>query len=137
MIPKQYFPGRMLKWDVSVPLNKIVEFLDRARSIGRAQQEDAIVYAAGHVGDGNIHFSIFPQGEDGAKLEALCATLYAEIDALIWELGGSIVAEHGVGSVFVERVRDQKSAIEYAMLKKIKHAFDPHGIMNPGKLLAD
>lgn len=60
------------------------------------------------VGDGNMHFSIFPQGEDVAKLEALCATLYSKIDALILELGGFIVAEHRVGSVFVDRVREKK-----------------------------
>lgn len=136
MIPKQYFPDRpMCKWDVSVPIDRITTFLQRAEAIATAHQPEAISYAIGHVGDGNIHYSIFPLPKAGTDIDALSQTYIREIDALIWDLGGSITAEHGVGALFVDRMRGQKSDIEYAMMQDLKALFDPKGIMNPGKLL--
>ncbi|MEM7302274.1 MAG: FAD-binding oxidoreductase [Pseudomonadota bacterium] len=137
MIPKQYFPEPMLKWDVSVPITRIVDFLDQAAKIVQTHQSNAIPYAVGHVGDGNIHYSVFPVAADTDNLDGLCDRIYSDIDDLIWSLGGSIVAEHGVGSVFVERMRRQKSDVEYELLQNLKRSFDPKGIMNPGKLIAD
>ncbi len=134
MIPVQYFKGRLVKWDVSVPITRMVEFLEKAEEIAAQHQPEAISYAVGHVGDGNIHYSIFPAGEEGPEMEKLAKTYTDEIDALIWSLGGSIVAEHGVGSVFVQRMRQQKPQVEYEMMQQIRSLFDPQGIMNPGKL---
>lgn len=68
-------------------------------------------------------------------MDRLVQTYITEIDRLIWSLGGSIVAEHGVGKAFVDRMPGQKSAVEYEMMQNIKALFDPQGIMNPGKLL--
>ena len=136
MIPRQYFPDRpMCKWDVSVPIDLITTFLERAERIAAAHQPEAISYAVGHVGDGNIHYSIFPLTQAGTDIDALSKTYIREIDQLIWELGGSITAEHGVGALFVDRMRGQKSEVEYAMMQDLKALFDPKGIMNPGKLL--
>lgn len=132
MIPLQYFERKMLKWDVSVPTNHIVDFLLQAEALIKAIDQNAICYAVGHVGDGNIHYSAFPS--DDADADAI-STIYQTIDDLIWSMGGSIVAEHGVGAMFVDRVRKQKSATEYAMMQMIKNSFDPGYIMNPGKLL--
>ncbi len=132
MIPHQYFQRPMLKWDVSVPLHRMVEFLERAEAEVRAIDAEAICYAVGHVGDGNIHYSVFPTE---ARTDEVSPPIYARVDGLIWSLGGSIVAEHGVGSVFVDRMRRQKSDVEYRMMQILKHSFDPQGIMNPGKLL--
>ncbi len=132
MIPHQYFERTMLKWDVSVPINRIVEFLSQAREAILAIEPDTICYAVGHVGDGNIHYSAFPPNSAATHSHQ---QVYDVIDRLIWSMGGSIVAEHGVGWVFVDRMRNQKSDIEYAMMKTIKNSFDPQGIMNPGKLL--
>ncbi len=137
MIPMQYFKGRQVKWDVSVPITRMVEFLQKAEAVAARHQPEAISYAVGHVGDGNIHYSIFPVGDDGPEMDRLAQTYTKEIDALIWSLGGSIVAEHGVGSVFVERMRRQKPAVEYEMMQKLRGLFDPQGIMNPGKLTDD
>ena len=136
MIPKQYFERRLLKWDVSVPINKIVPFLDASEQIAKKLQKTAISYAVGHVGDGNIHYSIFPEGEEGPELDALSEKYYREIDALVWSHGGSIVAEHGVGALFIDRVRSQKSGIEMELMQLLRKSFDPQGIMNPGKLIA-
>ena len=132
MIPHQYFDRKMLKWDVSVPTDKIVDFLSSAEGEVLAIDPNAICYAVGHVGDGNIHYSVFPADEDA---EDVSEPIYDKIDALIWSLGGSIVAEHGVGSIFVDRMRKQKSEVEYRMMQAVKASLDPSGIMNPGKLL--
>ena len=134
MIPHQYFPEQaMLKWDVSVPTDRIVEFLTQAEARIKSIAPDAICYAVGHVGDGNVHYSSFLPRDAG--LEAHSAEIYDRIDALIWSLGGSIVAEHGVGALFRDRVQRQKSHLEYEMMQRLKRSFDPHGLMNPGKLL--
>ncbi|KGJ03078.1 FAD/FMN-containing dehydrogenase [Paracoccus halophilus] len=132
MIPYQYFAMPSLKWDVSVPRGRIVEFLDRAGQIVHALRPDAICYAAGHVGDGNIHYTVFvPADSPPAMNDRICT----EVDGLIWQMQGSIVAEHGVGAMFAERMRRQKSDVEYAMMRQIKQSLDPDGLMNPGKLL--
>ena len=89
----------------------------------------------GHVGDGNIHYCIFVDRAADVDLDRLEQTYLDEIDALIWSFGGSIVAEHGVGTAYAKRMRKQKSPVEYAMMQNVKTLFDPNGIMNPGKLL--
>lgn len=132
MIPHQYFKRPMLKWDVSVPLHQIVDFLTRAEAVVKEIDPEAICYAVGHVGDGNIHYSVFPEE---SVADSVSQPIYDEIDALIWRLGGSIVAEHGVGAVFRDRMRRQKSDMEYRMMQVVKQSFDPKGIMNQGKLL--
>ena len=133
MIPIQYFDGAMLKWDVSVPIDRIAAFLDAALPAVRDLAPDAVPYAAGHVGDGNIHFAAFLP--DDARLPDRRRALYDRIDALIWELGGSIVAEHGVGALFRDRLRGQKDTIEIDLMHRVKAALDPLSLMNPGKLL--
>ena len=136
MIPFQYFPNHLqCKWDVSVPLTNITAFLEQAEQIAHRHHPEAISYAVGHVGDGNIHYCIFIERAPGIDLTELEQTYLAEIDALIWSYGGSIVAEHGVGAAYAKRMRQQKSEVEYAMMQNIKALFDPQGIMNPGKLL--
>lgn len=133
MIPHQYFDIPMLKWDVSMPLDRIITFLAQAKEILAQIAPDAIPYAVGHVGDGNIHYSAFvPTETSGTKKD----DIYQAIDSLIWKMNGSIVAEHGVGAIFVDRMRRQKSDVEYRMMQSIKMAIDPQGMMNPGKLLA-
>ena len=137
MIPMQYFKDHLqCKWDVSVPLSNITEFLSKAEVIATKHDANAISYAVGHVGDGNIHYCIFLKGEAGPELDRLEQIYLDEIDDLIWSYEGSIVAEHGVGTAYAKRMRKQKSDVEYAMMQNIKTQFDPKGIMNPGKLLA-
>ena len=136
MIPFQYFPNHLqCKWDVSVPLSNITAFLEQAEQIAHRHHPEAISYAVGHVGDGNIHYCIFIERAPDFDLTQLEQTYLTEIDALIWSYGGSIVAEHGVGAAYAKRMRQQKSEVEYAMMQNIKALFDPQGIMNPGKLL--
>ncbi|MDF2371899.1 MAG: FAD-binding oxidoreductase [Rhizobiaceae bacterium] len=134
MIPHQYFKDyTMLKWDVSVPVDRIADFLLSAQAKVHGLCSDAICYAVSHVGDGNIHYTAYldPEiGKTGVKDE-----IYDVIDELIWSFGGSVVAEHGVGALFRNQVKRQKSDVEYDLLTRVKETFDPQGLMNPGKML--
>ncbi|MEC7764981.1 MAG: FAD-binding oxidoreductase [Pseudomonadota bacterium] len=135
MIPRQYFPGPAAGWDVSVPITSITRFLDEAKTLAHMLDPDAICYAVGHVGDGNIHYSVFPSEAAGGDVDALIEALTAQVDGLIWSLGGSIVAEHGVGSKYAARLSGQKSELELELMASVRQLFDPKGILNPGKLL--
>ncbi|MAS03863.1 MAG: hydroxyacid dehydrogenase [Ahrensia sp.] len=134
MIPHQYFGAyKMMKWDVSIPVDEIMAFLAEAEATIASISERAFSYAVGHVGDGNIHLSAYLERTDDA--DSISARIYEQIDSLIWEFGGSIVAEHGVGSLYRDRVQRQKSQLEYEMLQRLKQCFDPEGLFNPGKLV--
>ncbi|MDT0682034.1 FAD-binding oxidoreductase [Roseicyclus sp. F158] len=135
LIPIQYFDCPFAKWDVSVPVSRIMEYLHRARDIASDVDPELVCYAVGHVGDGNIHYNIFLQGRSEAEAERIIPELIRRIDDLIAEMGGSITAEHGVGTAYIERVRRLKSGVEYELMLKLRELFDPNGILNPGKLL--
>ncbi len=126
----------MLKWDASVPIDRIVPFLAEAQERAHAIRADLRVIAFGHVGDGNLHMSIFPEGgtPGDEAFDALCKRVVAEIDQLIWSYGGSICAEHGVGVENFDRLPGQKPAIELEMMARVRDLFDPRGIFNPGKI---
>ena len=134
MIPHQYFGAyKMVKWDVSVPVDQIMAFLASAETAIAEVDPMAFTYAVGHVGDGNIHLSAYIEKTEAA--ERVAPLIYDRIDALVWHYGGSIVAEHGVGSLYRDRVRNQKEPLEYEMQQRLKACFDPTGLFNPGKLV--
>jgi FAD/FMN-containing dehydrogenase len=133
--PLKLMTGKMLKWDASVPIDRIVPFLAECEQRARAIHEPSKVIAFGHVGDGNLHMSIWPEGKPGdAVFDKLCKDIVSAIDDLIWSYGGSICAEHGVGVENFERVRGQKTPLEFGMMASIRALFDPKGIMNPDKM---
>lgn len=131
------FPGRRIKWDVSVPIDRIVEFVERAKALVRDKRPQGWFYAFGHVGDGNLHTMIYPGDDDSPNYEKDQFDLVRMIDELVWSLGGSICAEHGVGIENRNRLHGQKSPLELTMMRDIKTLFDPEGLMNPGKLIPD
>ena len=134
MIPHQYFGSyKMMKWDVSVPVDQIISFLEAAEIAIHDIDATAFAYAVGHVGDGNIHLSAYTTKTNTAEQTA--TRIYDRIDALVWDFCGSIVAEHGVGSLYRDRVQSQKGTLEYEMLQRLKACFDPDGLLNPGKLV--
>ena len=134
--PLKIINGKMLKWDVSVPIDKIVPFLSHAQRSAHAIRDDLRVIAFGHVGDGNLHMSIFPEGGSpgDTAFDALCKRVVSEIDELIWSYGGSICAEHGVGVENFDRLPGQKPTIEFEMMARIRDIFDPQGLFNPDKI---
>ena len=132
---EKLFEGKLIKWDVSVPLNRIYEFVTCAQKLVAEVRPQGRFYAFGHIGDGNVHTLVFPGNDGDPDFEAVCADLYARMDELVWSFGGSICAEHGVGLENVDRLVGQKSPVEMDMMRKIKTIIDPDGRMNPGKLI--
>jgi FAD/FMN-containing dehydrogenase len=128
--------GAGIKHDVALPLSALPAFLTEAKAAVEAALPGVVVYAFGHLGDGNIHFNLI-QPPDMAAADFLART--GELNRLVHDitarLGGTISAEHGLGQLRREEIRRYKPAIEIEMMRRIKSALDPQGIMNPGKLL--
>ena len=128
--------GGSIKHDVSVPLGRLPEFLTRALAIATALIPGCRPCPFGHLGDGNIHFNISqPIGMEKADFLDQWEAMNAAIHALVTELGGSISAEHGIGRLKRTLLPGVKGPVAIDLMRRIKAAFDPRGIMNPGKLL--
>ena len=90
------------------------------------------------MGDGNLHFNIWPGPDcDMDEFAARGPELERAIDELTWSHGGTISAEHGVGQSMRRRLADQKSPVELDLMQTVKDALDPNGIMNPGKVIPE
>lgn len=138
LIPTVVFPlyAHGLKMDTAVPIDRIAEYHDGVRRLAEEIAPDAIFYAFGHVGDGNLHLSVTPtHADDVPEFARRLPELVERIDALTFELGGTISAEHGIGQELIGRVAAQKSDIELELMWRIKDALDPTGAFNPGKVL--
>ena len=121
----------LLLEDVGVPRPYLAEMVAKINLV--AEKYQVICATFGHAGDGNLHPTIaFDEADPDAKKQALAA--FDEIFSLAISFGGSISGEHGVGAAKLPWLKDQIGAEQVALLKRIKFAFDPHGILNPGKL---
>ncbi|MFN9772014.1 MAG: FAD-binding oxidoreductase, partial [Burkholderiales bacterium] len=90
----------------------------------------------GHLGDGNLHYNVSPpEGVDGDAFLAQQDAINAVVHDAVAATAGSISAEHGIGVLRRDELARYKSPVELAMMRRIKQAFDPLGIMNPGKLV--
>jgi FAD/FMN-containing dehydrogenase len=124
--------GVTWKHDVAVPVAAVPAFIARATAAGLAVAPGGRVVAFGHVGDGNIHFDVLqPAGGDGAAHAALRDEGSRRIHDIAVALGGSISAEHGLGSMKSAEALRYKAAAEVAAMRAVRHALDPAGIMNP------
>jgi D-lactate dehydrogenase (cytochrome) len=128
--------GASLKHDISVPVAAIAEFIERAGNWVREHVPDGRLVAYGHAGDGNLHFNInqAPDADRSAFL-ARGDTVKRAIHDLVRDFDGSISAEHGIGRLKVAELERYAPAVELDLMRAVKHAFDPNGIMNPGKVL--
>ncbi|HNO64178.1 MAG TPA: FAD-binding oxidoreductase [Thauera aminoaromatica] len=132
----QRIEGVSIKHDVSVPVSRIPEFLERAGAALAARWPDIRVVAFGHIGDGNLHYNLSKAVADAnATFIARTAEVNGIVHDLVCELGGSISAEHGLGQLKREEVLRYKPALEMELMRRVKQAFDPAGLMNPGKVL--
>lgn len=128
--------GGSIKHDVSVPVSRIPAFLAEADAAVHALMPDARICAFGHLGDGNIHYNISqPVGADKAAFIARWREVNAVVHAVVHKHTGSISAEHGVGQLKRDELAASRPAIETELMRRIKQAFDPAGIMNPGKVI--
>ncbi len=128
--------GASIKHDVAVPVSRIPEFLQNAEAIVERICPGARPVPFGHFGDGNVHYNVSqPAGMDRAAFLALWEPMQEKIHDLVAELGGSIAAEHGVGQMKRDALARLKSPVEIELMRIIKRALDPNGILNPGKLV--
>jgi FAD/FMN-containing dehydrogenase len=133
--------GGSIKHDVSVPVSKIPSLMEEAARAVTAAMPGARICAFGHLGDGNIHYNISqPLSADMAGDKPAFLARWREINgivhAIVLAAGGSISAEHGIGQLKRDELAQIRSPIEMALMYRIKQAFDPAGIMNPGKVVA-
>lgn len=128
--------GLSIKHDISVPLSRIPEFLQRCDAALLQAFPGLRIVAFGHVGDGNLHYN--PSMPDESANERFMANT-PEVNRIVYDLvvalGGSISAEHGLGQLKCQEIKQYKSPLELEMMRRIKHAFDPDGLMNPGKVI--
>jgi FAD/FMN-containing dehydrogenase len=134
----QRLEGAGLKHDVSVPVGALAEFVTRASQWVSANVPDGLLVAYGHVGDGNLHFNVSAApGTQRDRFLAREEPVRRAIHDLVSEFGGSFSAEHGIGRLKVGELERYTSPVELALMRAVKRAFDPHGIMNPGKVLRE
>lgn len=121
----------LIDTDVALPLDRLEEFLTRmtARLAGIDPEARELIVA--HLGDGNIHYTAYPARHDDATMAEIRAAISAEAVAL----GGTFSAEHGVGISKRKTMGAHKDPVALAVMRSIKAALDPKGILNPGKVL--
>lgn len=132
----QRIEGISIKHDISVPVSAIPVFLARAGEALLRRWPTARVVAFGHIGDGNLHYNLsMESAADNRAFIAQTPEVNRIVHDLVHELGGSISAEHGLGQLKREEIARYKPPVEIELMRSIKHALDPMGLMNPGKLL--
>ncbi len=125
-----------LKNDTSVPVAAIAAFIERASAAVAREVPGVRPIPFGHVGDGNIHFNLSrPSGMPPGQFVACWPRLVAAVEGAALALGGSISAEHGIGISKRGALRAARSTLELDLMRSLKQALDPRGLMNPGKLL--
>lgn len=130
--------GPSIKHDVSVPISSIPNFLTRATSAVLRVLPAARPVTFGHLGDGNIHFNFSaPAGGAAAPFLAQWDIVQKIVHDIVHEMGGSFSAEHGIGVMKRADLARYKSPAEIDVMRAVKRALDPKGILNPGKLLPD
>ena len=129
--------GSISSHDVSLPLDVLPEFIaEGQRLIGGF--EGLRLNCFGHLGDGNLHFNVFPpKGRDKNDFNHLQGEVKAAVHDLVAQFGGSFSAEHGVGRLKTQDLLKYGDPTKIAAMKAIKAALDPKGIMNPGAVLKD
>ena len=129
--------GISIKHDVSVPVSLVAEFISRTDAALHKAFPGIRIVAFGHMGDGNIHYNI--SMSDADRNRTFIADQEAAVNRLVYavvsELNGSISAEHGVGQLKRIILREHKDPLELELMRSVKQALDPHGLMNPGKVL--
>lgn len=128
--------GASIKHDVSVPVSRIAEFYGAA--FERVQLIDSTVRLVGfgHVGDGNLHYNLqAPEGSDGKAFLAKWEQFNRAVHDVVVAMGGSISAEHGIGQLKRDELAHYKDPVSMELMRTIKSALDPKGLMNPGKIL--
>ena len=127
--------GAAAKHDISVPVGAMPGFLESGRAAVEQAFPGARVLAFGHLGDGNVHFNVRPPAGDGGWLAREGAAVSRLVHDLVIAEGGSISAEHGIGQTKLAELARTADPVRLGVMRAIKQALDPHGLLNPGKLV--
>ena len=131
----QKVEGGGIKHDVSVPVSQVAAFIREATKRVLADTPDIRIFAFGHVGDGNVHYNLcWPEGGDREALLARWPHFARIVHDLVVEMGGSISAEHGIGRLKKDELAHYAAPVELDLMRRIKAALDPQGLMNPGRV---
>jgi D-lactate dehydrogenase (cytochrome) len=129
--------GAQIKHDVSVPIAAIAAFSAAAGAWILERVPGARLVTFGHIGDGNLHFNVSqPEGGDGRAFLARSAEIEHGVHDIAQAHGGSFSAEHGIGRHKLPELARYADPVELALMRTVKRALDPRGILNPGKVLA-
>jgi FAD/FMN-containing dehydrogenase len=132
----QRIDGISIKHDIAVPVSRIPLFIERTDEALREIFPELRIVCFGHLGDGNLHYNQ-SKAETQANEEfiAQTGTVNRIVHDIVHDLGGSISAEHGLGQLKREEIKRYKSEIELDLMRAVKHALDPQGLLNPGKVI--
>lgn len=120
--------------DVAVPIGSYPDMMDVARRLGAAH--DLLIPCFGHAGDGNIHYTVLVDMDDPEHVERGWEAAERIIEHAL-DLGGTATGEHGIGRNKRHHLVDEHGERQVELMREIKHAFDPHTILNPGKVIPD
>lgn len=137
--PAERAKGPAMQHDISVPVNRMADFITATAPLIEGEFPGTSVAAFGHLGDGNIHYHVLaPAGAAAAEWQAgEGKAISRRVHDLVTRWGGSISAEHGIGQMKRDELARLGDPVALAILGKVKAALDPLGIMNPGKLVED
>jgi FAD/FMN-containing dehydrogenase len=123
------------KNDISTVISLVPDFLAEVEAVVEDNYPEFEIVWFGHIGDGNVHLNILKPDELPMEdFQQRCGEVSKWVFEIVQRYGGSVSAEHGVGLLKKDYLQYSRSETEVAIMKQIKHAFDPHGIMNPGKI---
>ena len=130
--------GVGVKHDVSVPISRLPHFLEEADAALSLAYPGVRLVTFGHVGDGNLHYNpLQPVDWSGEAFRAETGAINRIVHDLVMAHGGSISAEHGLGRLRRDENARYKSEVELDLMRRVKAALDPAGLLNPGKMLPD
>ncbi|MBU3647007.1 MAG: FAD-binding oxidoreductase [Limnohabitans sp.] len=129
--------GLNIKHDISVPISSIPAFVAETDALLAQEIPGVRLVNFGHLGDGNLHYNV--QAPEQGDPKVFLHTHEDQVNALVYQavkrFGGSISAEHGVGSMKVDQLPAYKDPVALALMQQLKHALDPHGTLNPGRVV--
>jgi D-lactate dehydrogenase (cytochrome) len=132
----QRLDGASLKHDISVTITALPDFVERASRWVEDNVPDGRLVIYGHVGDGNLHFNLNQApGSDRNIFLAREPAIKRALHDLVSEFGGSFSAEHGIGRLKVGELEHYAAPVEIDLMRAVKKALDPNGVLNPGKVL--
>lgn len=123
------------KNDVSTLISRVPDFLAEVEAVVTGNYPEFEVVWYGHIGDGNLHLNVLkPDDLPMDEFQQRCAVVSKAVFEIVQRYGGSVSAEHGVGLLKKDYLQYSRSELEVSIMRQIKLAFDPAGIMNPGKI---